>query len=231
MSCNPCIECFCATLPRCPETITIDSDFTPDEALTLEIEDKFGNKYRIEDTAVYAGSALFSTEDLPEGLLYEGVFTFRLFSVENYVCEVPRLTCGDLYCITVTIENVDREPRICCDDAIEECCPRARILFIEHDHELDLDVVGQTQCEYIIFMEGDGTLNLPSISDIAIDTDRIKITIFGNTGGTSTITPAAEDSIPPLGNGVPAVGAIMFGLKAVLTVAAPNVWDSDVIAP
>lgn len=120
MNCTPCETCFCAILPRCPESITIDSDFTAEEIITLEIEDKFGNKYRIEPTAVYGGSALFSTEDLPEGLFteYSGTFIFRIMQAGVYCAETVRTLefCEvDYECISVTFENVEKEAVICCE--------------------------------------------------------------------------------------------------------------------
>lgn len=217
--CAPCESCFCATLPRCPEEIIIDSDFTPDEAITLEIEDKFGNKYRIEDTAVYAGSAVFSTEDLPEGLLYSGTFTFRLFTIVAGYCDEPRLFCEDFYCVTVTFENVTKEPIICCEAEPFTCAYRLFLLL--NDHTMNVDLT--TPITFItIIVQGTGVINLPNISDVA-DQD-VQIRIIPLTTDNILINPGATDSV---GNGVIGAGSTETGIPGgvlILTIDSDHNW-------
>lgn len=237
---DTCQECLQVVLPRCPETITIDSDFLPDEVLTLEIEDAYGNKYRIEPDAVYAGSVVFSTEDLPEGLLWSGLFTFRMFQVvSGYYCDVPRLICGDYYCLYVTFENVVKEARICCDESTvdnddgddsDSDCPCVLEEIHIHDGEtFDLTTtLGNPDLRMLfITVSGVATVIFPKITDvIAAGMYRgIEITITVTTDGVVTLTPDASDSFADNGNGVSIGGVSSYGDGAFIRVGSATIWS------
>lgn len=120
--CQPCDECYRATLPACPDSIYIQSEsFEIGENIYLVITDKFGNEYTIENETGYGGSVFFSTSTLPEGLLneYAGDFTFKFYADLDCDEEKELIFCDEVYpCIAVSFYKdvtQNRDAIICCE--------------------------------------------------------------------------------------------------------------------
>lgn len=95
------------------------------EDIFLEIEDKFGIKYFLDNVSqgqTYGGSLFLNLDALPEGLFTEhsGAFIFRFYTDIDCNELKEMIFCDKVYeCISVTFVKYvgEKEAVICCEPA------------------------------------------------------------------------------------------------------------------